>query len=108
MSQALVPRRLVVVDGKVQLQACTLYKTHACAVLNQHHVVPESWWVAAGKAVASPLKALCPDCHASVHASIDGLITGRDVSALPPRCVALARQALTLAEANGLIPAPTL
>lgn len=108
MSHAAVRRKLVVVDGKVRLQACTLYKAHSCAVLNLHHVVPESWWVAAGKPVASPLKALCPNCHNSVHAALDGLITGRDVSALPRRCVALARSGLTLAVQNGLTPAPTL
>lgn len=107
MSEA-TPRGLVVVDGRILLQTCTLYKGHMAAVLNQHHVVPEAWWAAAGKPVKSPLVALCPTDHGNVHAAIDGLLAGRDVSALPPRCVALARQALKLAAENGLTPAPTL
>lgn len=108
MSEAGMPRRLVVVDGRVLLQTCTLYKRHPTAVLNRHHVVPESWWVAAGKPVASPLVSICPTCHGDVHAGLDGLLAGRDVSALPRRCVALARQGLALAVAAGLTPAPTL
>ncbi|MFE5368229.1 hypothetical protein [Streptomyces mirabilis] len=102
------PRELVVVDGRVLLRACSLYKGHACAVIEQHHVAPRSWWIAAGKPINTPLAAICPNCHYSTHAGIDGLIAGRDVSALPPRCVALARQGLALAAAHGLTPAPTL
>lgn len=98
---------LVVTDGAVQLQACTLY-AHACAVLNDHHVVPKSWWLNAGKAVASPMRLLCPNCHYDTHAAIDGLIKGQNVSSLPPRCVKLARTALTLAAESGLTPALTL
>lgn len=100
-------RLLVVTGGAVQLQQCGAY-AHRMPVLNAHHVCPESWWVAAGKPVASPLKNLCPNCHGSVHAAIDGIIRQLDVSALPPRCVVLARQAFVLAEQNGLTPAPTL
>jgi hypothetical protein len=103
-----VPRKLVVVDGQVLLQACSLYKGHGCAVLNQHHVAPLSWWQAAGVRVDTPIRAICPSCHGNVHAALDGLLAGRDVSAIPRRCVALARQGLAIAELNGLIPAPTL
>ena len=108
MSEVGMPRRLVVVDGRVLMQACTLYKRHPTAVLNVHHVVPESWWLSAGKAVASPTVAICPTCHSDCHAALDGLIAGRDVSALPRRTVALAREGLALATQNGLTPTPTL
>lgn len=108
MSEAGMPRRLVVADGRVLMQACTLYKRHPCAVLNIHHVAPASWWSAAGKALATPTRALCPNCHNNVHAALDGLIAGRNVSALPQRCVALARQGLAIAATHGLTPAPTL
>ena len=102
------PRQLVVVDGHVLLQACSLYKGHGCAVIEQHHIAPKSWWIAAGKPIDTPLAAICPNCHLSTHAAIDGLIAGRDVTALPPRCVALAKQGLAIAAAHGLTPAPTL
>lgn len=102
------PRQLVVVDDHVLLQSCSLYKGHGCAVLNGHHVAPLSWWQAAGIEVATPIAAICPSCHGNVHAAIDGILAGRDVSALPPRCVALARQGLVIAKQNGLTPAPTL
>jgi hypothetical protein len=102
------PRELAVVDGRVLLRACSLYKGHACAVIEQHHVAPKSWWIAAGKPINTPLKPICPNCHGDVHAALDALIAGRDVSALPPRCVALARQGLDIAQRNGLTPARTL
>jgi len=102
------PRELVVVDGRVLLQFCTLYKGHACAVIERHHVAPKSWWAAAGRPVDTPLVAICPNCHESTHASLDALIAGRDVTALPRRCVALARQGLAIAAEHGLTPAPTL
>lgn len=102
------PRELVVADGRVLLQACSLYKGHACAVLNRHHVAPLSWWEAAGVPVATPIVAICPSCHASTHGALDGLIADRDVSALPRRCVALAKQGLAIAAEHGLTPAPTL
>lgn len=102
------PRALVVQDGRVLMQACSLYKRHPTAVLNRHHVAPLSWWLAAKRPVDTPIVAICPTCHGDVHAAIDGLLAGRDVSALPRRCVALARQALDIAQANGLTPAPTL
>jgi hypothetical protein len=91
----------------LQLQLCALY-VHRVPILNAHHVCPESWWLAAGKPVASPLVKLCPDCHSAAHTAIDGLLKGWNVSVLPPRCVALAREAFRLAEINGLVPAPTL
>jgi hypothetical protein len=97
-----------VTGGVVQLQACALYRSHRVPVLNEHHVCPESWFRAAHKPVGTPMRNLCPDCHASVHTAIDGILKGWDVSALPLRCVALARQAFTLAADNGLSPAPTL
>ncbi len=101
-------RELAVVDGRVLLRACSLYKGHACAVIEQHHVAPKSWWLAARKPIDTPLKPICPNCHSDVHAALDALIAGRDVSALPPRFVALARQGLDIAARNGLVPARTL
>lgn len=100
-------RKLEVVAGSVQLQNCTLY-AHKCAVLNNHHVVPKSWWAAADKPVGTPMKMLCPNCHGDTHVAIDALIRGLDTSMLPPRCVKLARTALILAVQSGLTPAPTL
>lgn len=101
------PLKLVVVGNQVQLQPCSLYAHHT-AVLEQHHVCPESWWIAAGKPVASPMKGVCPNCHSSTHVAIDGLLAKRDVSLLPSRCRALAKQAFEIAAANGLTPAKTL
>ena len=103
-----VRRGLVVVNGRILMQSCSLYKGHKAAVIEQHHIVPRSWFDAAGKPVRTPMAALCPTCHMSAHAAIDGLLAGRDVTALPPRCVMLARQAIALAKQNGLTPAPTL
>jgi len=54
------------------------------------------------------LAAICPTCHMTAHAALDGILAGRDVAALPPRCVALARQGLAIAAEYGLTPAPTL
>lgn len=101
-------RGLLVVGGRIELQPCALYKRHLAAVLERHHICPQSWWVAAGRPVRSPLVAICPTCHGDAHAAIDGLLAGRDVSAIPPRCVALARQGLAIAAQEGLTPAPTL
>jgi len=103
-----VARRLAVTDNRLLLQACTLYRRHACAVIEQHHVCPKSWWLKAGVPINTPIVAICPTCHSDSHAAIDGLLAGRDVSALPPRCVALARQALEIAQAHNLTTAPTL
>src|SRR5207302_2022727 len=100
-------RGLVVVNGVVELQQCGIYR-HATAIVEVHHICPESWWRAAGKPVASPTKVLCPSDHSSVHAAIDARIKGQDRSKLPPRCVALADAAFPIAEQNGLTPALTL
>lgn len=102
-----VPLRITAPGGVLQLQLCGLY-VHRVPILNAHHVCPESWFLAAGKPVGTPLKKLCPDCHTATHVAIDGILRGWDVSVLPPRCVALARQAFDLADLNGLTPAPTL
>ena len=100
--------KIVVVNNTIQLQQCSLYKTHYVAILNSHHVCPESWWIAAGKPVASPLVEICPNCHYDIHAGIDGIIKGQDISHLPFRARGLAEQAFPIAEANGLTPALTL
>ena len=99
---------LVVTDNVIELQECQAYRGHNCAVINLHHICPESWWKAAGKPVKSPMIALCPTCHYNVHAAIDGLIQGRDIRLISPRCRSLARSAIILAESNGLTPALTL
>lgn len=102
---------VVSTSGQVMLQTCSLYRTHRTAILERHHVVPDSWWVAAGKDPnLSPFADLCPDCHSNTHVAIDALIHDprRDVSLLPPRCIRLAWRALELANAAGLTPAPTL
>ena len=103
----LTPRGLVVVNGELQLQQCQLYD-HWVPLLNSHHVVPESWWRAAGIPVASPLLDLCADCHYATHCGIDGLIRGLGIGVLQPRVRKLAQQALDGATAAGLTPALTL
>ena len=95
-------------DGAVVQQTCRLSSWHKCAVINVHHVCPKSWFIAAGKRVLTPMAAICPNCHENVHAAIDALIAGESVRHLPRKCVALARQALVIAEQNDLTPAPTL
>jgi hypothetical protein len=99
---------LVVTGGVIQLRVCALYGSHRQPVLDAHHVCPESWWRAAGKPAASPLLDLCPNCHYSVHAAIDGLIKGQDISLIAPRCRVTAACALDLAAQAGLVPALTL
>lgn len=101
------PLTLIVTNNQVQVRTCTLYN-HKHAMLEAHHVCPESWWRAAGKSATSPLQSLCPNCHYSIHVAIDGLIQKRDVSLLPARCIQLAKQAFIIAQANGLTPALTL
>lgn len=102
------PYRLVVVGGAISLQACSLYSHHMTAVIEHHHICPHSWWVAAGVPVNTPMADLCGLCHNNTHAAIDALVRGLDPSALPRRCVALARRAMTIAAEHGLKPAPTL
>ena len=99
---------LVITGNVLELQQCSLYLSHRVPVLNVHHVVPESWWIAAGLPVASPLRSLCPECHSEVHCALDGLITGVDVSVLRARVVRLAQAGIAGAEAAGLTPARTL
>lgn len=100
-------RGLVIVNNEVQLQPCSLYK-HAVPILDRHHICPDSWFVAAGKPVDSPLADLCPNHHVATHAAIDALIKKQITDLLPPRCYQLALQAFAIAEANGLTPALTL
>jgi hypothetical protein len=106
-TMALTARQLVVVGNVVQLQRCDLY-AHWSGMLDAHHVIPHSWWLAADKPVETPLRDLCPNCHYDTHVAIDSLLAGRDVHLLPPRCVALAKAAIAGAESNGLTPRPTL
>lgn len=101
------PVKLVVTDGAVDLQRCGLY-AHWCPILDSHHVVPESWWRKAGIPVASPLVDLCPTCHMTVHAAIDGLLRGLDITHLMHRAQLLGQRAITDGEAAGLTPRPTL
>jgi hypothetical protein len=105
-----MPAQILIDGGQVTLQTCTLYKSHRCAILNGHHVVPESWWLAAGRQVDTPLRSICPTCHFNTHAAIDALIHDppRGTELLPPRTVALAHLGVQLALAAGLTPAPTL
>lgn len=98
---------LVTWSGVIQLQECSLYRHHV-PVLQSHHVIPESWWKAAGVPVNTPMRELCPSCHTAVHAAIDGLIRSLDTSLLPPRAVMLAKAALSGAAGSGLTPALTL
>lgn len=108
MSWSAQPRSLVHDDsGATLLQTCDLY-THHCAVLNDHHICPESWFRAAHKPVTTPMISLCPNCHMNVHAAIDTILAGHDVTRLPLRAIALARFAFDLATEYGLTPAPTL
>lgn len=102
------PHTLLVSEGAVHLQECGLYKRHFCAIVHVHHVCPKSWFEAAERAVATPKVTLCPSCHANVHAAMDSLLAGRDVRAIPHRCLTLARRGIALGVHYGLTPAPTL
>jgi hypothetical protein len=97
----------LVVSGQVVMQECLLYR-HMCAVVDDHHICPKSWFEHAGVPVTTPMIKICPSCHMDTHAAIDGMILGHDVSRLPRRCVALARQALTIAHMLELTPTRTL
>jgi hypothetical protein len=103
-----VPSQLMIVDDVIGLQQCRLYKAHVCAVVNDHHVCPKSWFERAGVLVDTPMIVLCPNCHANTHAAIDGLIKGQSITHVPFRCRTLARQAFTLASARALTPGLTL
>ena len=102
-----VPLDLVITNGQIQLQKCTLY-AHVCGMVDSHHVIPESWWVKAGLPVSSPLEILCPNCHYNTHVAIDGILAGHDVSLLPKRCVQMAQAGIDGAKAAGLTPERTL
>jgi len=103
-----IPAELVISENRITLQQCTLYKSHQCAVVNDHHICPKSWFEKAGVLVDTPMITLCPNCHMNVHAAIDGTIRGRFTSPLPPRCLKLADQAFMIAHVQGLIPGLTL
>lgn len=102
------PAELVIVEDKIILQSCALYKDHLCAVTNAHHICPKSWFEQAGVLIITPMIQLCPTCHMNVHAAIDGMIKGQNVSLIPPRARSLAAQAFFLARANNLTPGLTL
>jgi hypothetical protein len=102
-----MPVRLVITGNVLEMQPCGLY-AHTSAVLHSHHVIPESWWIAAGRPVGSPLVEICPTCHYNTHAAIDGTLRHLDISHLPLRCVKLAADGIAGALAAGLTPALTL
>jgi len=101
------PVRIIITSGAIRMQACGLY-AHTCAILQAHHVVPESWWRAASLPVASPMRSMCPSCHMNVHAAIDGILRGLNVTLLPRRAVTMARNGIDLGKLAGLTPALTL
>jgi hypothetical protein len=103
-----IPAELVVIENKIILQRCSMYKDHSCAVVNAHHICPKSWFEAAGTTVITPMVNLCPGCHMNVHAAIDGMIKGQDIRAIPPRARHLADEAFRLATLNHLTPGLTL
>lgn len=90
------------------MKPCTLYKNHRCAVIENHHICPKSWWEAAGKPINTPMAVICPNCHMDVHWAIDNIIHGGTGYGVSPRCIKLAQQAMKIAAANGLTPALTL
>lgn len=103
-----IPAELVITEGTINLQQCRLYQGHTCAVINNHHVCPKSWFEAAGVLVETPMINLCPNCHANVHAAIDGRIKGQNVEHISLRCRNLAAQAFVVALRFGLTPGLTL
>jgi hypothetical protein len=100
-------RQLVIDNGQVVPQPCALYKMHSCAMVENHHICPKSWFIAAGKPIDTPMIQICPTCHSNTHAAIDALLKGRGIDRLPRRTRELARQALALAAEKGLISGPT-
>lgn len=103
-----IPANLVIAGDTITLQSCALYKGHECAVINNHHVCPKSWFEAAGVLVQTPMVKLCPNCHANVHAAIDAMIKGQNGERIPRRARLLAAQAFYLAEEHRLTPGLTL
>jgi hypothetical protein len=102
------PVGLVITGGTVELQPCGLYASHFHPMTDDHHVIPESWWLAAGRVVESRLIKLCPDCHYGTHVAIDAILRGLDTGLLRVRWVRLAREGITGGYAAGLTPALTL
>ena len=90
------------------IRACALYPDHRTPVLESHHICPKSWWIAAGRPVASPLIDICGLCHNNAHAALDALIRGLGLDRLARKPVALARRGLMIAHQEGLTPKPTL
>jgi len=92
--------------------ACSLYShRYPSVIIEKHHIVPKSWFEAAGKPVDTPMADICPNCHMNVHSGIDWLIGhggAGDSKGIPKRCMQLALQAMTLATQKGLTPARTL
>lgn len=103
-----IPSTLVVVDNKIIMQKCDLYRGHLCAVVNAHHICPKSWFENAGVLVQTPMITLCPNCHMDVHAAIDAQLKGQSVSLIKSRCVRLSVQAFSIATAFQLTPGLTL
>lgn len=96
-------------------QQCSLYKTHTCAVLENHHVVPKSWFIAAAKPITTRQVKICPNCHTNIHAQLDIFVknggahhVAGDPEFAKPRIYALASEAWYKAKELGLTPARTL
>lgn len=103
-----VPAQLVIIEDEIILQPCGMYRGHECAVINEHHVCPKSWFEAAGVLVQTPMIQLCPTCHFNVHAAIDAVIKGQNARRIPRRARHLADEAFRLAEIHHLTPRLTL
>lgn len=104
----MMQQTLVVASNAIQLQQCALYRPHLCAIVQAHHICPQSWFRAAGVPVDTPMIDLCPSCHMNIHAAIDGILAGRDVQKIPLRCRKIAEQGLALAREHGLPTSRTL
>ncbi len=95
---------------------CALHGPHAphVASRDEHHVVPASWWAAAGRPSASRRVAVCPTGHRNVHAALDLLVAHQGAAPwaawrhFGPAERALATEGYESAVAAGLTPAPTL
>lgn len=113
---------------------CSMYKHNVPSlIIEKHHVVPLSWWIAAGKPVDTPIAQLCPTCHMNTHYALDVYVkngAGRRRSArdlgrfagfyvtpsdllagwdtVPVRSKKLAEEGIRLGKAAGLTPKGTL
>lgn len=98
----------------VTIGGCSMYKHNVPSlIIEKHHIVPLSWWVAAGKPVDTPFAQLCPTCHMNVHWWLDkiikSLVHGGPLPPLVPfRAYQLATKGIDLGQAAGLIPKGTL